>query len=193
MKIGILGGSFDPIHNGHIALLKAARKALGLESIYLVPTHRTPLKERALSPDRHRAAMARAAIRGIPYARLSLFEIRGGKVSYTVDTLRYFRRRFGKKTELYFLCGTDLLRNLRRWKSPGEVRRLAGFAVVARPGAPARRLPANAVFLPMKPVLVSSTGVRRALERGRSGAALVPPPVWRYIRRHRLYRKTPVC
>ncbi len=187
MKVGILGGTFDPIHNGHLALIKAARKALGLQTVFVVPTYQTPLKHRVLTPVRYRVAMARLALRGLPWAKLSLDEVRRRRVSYTYQMLRRFRKRLGRGAEIYFVCGADLLRHLGRWRRPDEVRKLCRFAVARRPGSRIRGLPSNAVVFAMKPAPVSSTEVRKKLGRGGAKGNPVPLAVRRYIRKHGLY------
>jgi nicotinate-nucleotide adenylyltransferase len=186
-RIGILGGTFDPVHEGHLRLAETARRRFLLEAVVFVPAYRTPLKARRPAPAADRAAMLRLALRGLPFARLSLFEARRHGKSYTFRTLLHFRRRFGPDTELYFLAGSDVLRDLGRWRRLGTVLREARFAVAVRPGARAAKLPRGFLPIPMDPVAVSSTGARRALGAGR-GARLVPAAVRRYARQRGLYR-----
>lgn len=187
MKVGILGGTFDPVHNGHVALVIAAKKAMGLDVVFVVPSYKTPLKRRVLTSARHRAAMARLAFRSLAWVKLSLDEVRRRRISYTYQTLRRFRRRLGNQTEIYFLCGADLLKRFGRWKKPDEVMKLCRFAVACRPGSRIGRLPPGSVMFPMRPVPISSSDIRQKLARGEREAKLLPHSVRRYIQKHKLY------
>src|SRR3990170_1262762 len=106
MKIGVLGGTFDPIHKGHLAIAEAAMKRLGLDEVYFVPAARTPLKEsETILAAEHRLAMVRLAIAGYPYFKLSTIEIDRPGPSYTVDTISELRVRLGVDNELHFIIG----------------------------------------------------------------------------------------
>ena len=118
MRIGIFGGSFNPIHNGHLKLAREAFSGLNLDKIYFVPSHRTPFKKKEdLFPDPLRLRLLKIALKDRPNFFISLCEMKRKGMSYTVDTLRFFRKRFGKDAQLFFLAGGDTLKNLSRWKS----------------------------------------------------------------------------
>lgn len=185
MKIGLFGGSFNPVHNGHLKLAEFARAEFNLDKVYFIPSHRTPLKkDRELLPAPVRMACLRGALRKKKGFAVSSEEVRRGGTSYTVDTLKSFRRLLGPKTVFYFLAGADAARNLSLWKSPSEVLKLCRFTILSRPGSRpkvenARRLPAGrqvlwAAFPALK---VSSSDIRRRLAQGRSVRGLVPGPV----------------
>ncbi|MFH1024240.1 MAG: nicotinate-nucleotide adenylyltransferase [Planctomycetota bacterium] len=193
MKIVILGGTFDPIHNGHVALARAARRALRPDRLLLIPARVPPHKARpGIAPARDRLAMTKLAARGIPGAEASAMEISRGGVSYTVDTLRRLRRRYGAGAEIFFLIGADSLRDLAGWRRARDLCRQCVFAVAVRPGVPLRAPAALAdvlrlVRVPMRPVDASSSEIRRRLVMGRPIRGLVPPGVGGYIRKKRLY------
>ena len=178
MRIGLFGGSFNPIHNGHLKVARHAMSELNLDKVFFVPSCLTPLKKsRELLPASTRAALIRAAIQDQPGFALSLCEIRRKGWSFTVDTLEYFRKKFSKNTTLFFLCGQDTPKNFNRWKEAKRLTTLARFVVVTRPGVSNRRLPDGMIFLPMEPAEVSSTLVRRRLEKKQSLKGLVPKSV----------------
>src|SRR3989338_7183715 len=124
MRVGIFGGSFSPIHNGHLRLALRAYSELNLDRVIFVPSFLTPLKTQHLLPAAFRVRLLRWVIKLYPFFSISLCEIKRGAVSYTVDTLRFFKKRFGPKTELYFLCGKDALKTIPRWKSFDKIVRL---------------------------------------------------------------------
>lgn len=182
-RIGVFGGSFNPVHRGHVRLAEEASAELGLDKVYFVPTARTPLKDprKLMSADLRLAAL-REALRGRRRFAVSRIEIDRGGTSYTVDTLRALRRRFGRSTVLYLLCGADALRSFSRWKDPEGILRRARVVALSRPGS---RLPVDGrlIRLPMRALDVSSTRVRAGLRRGRLDARLVAPEVARLLRR----------
>lgn len=188
MRIGVFGGSFNPIHIGHLVTAERVAETLGLDRVLFIPTARTPLKRgEDLASPRHRWAMLRLALRGHPRFQAWDAEIRRGGVSYTVDTLREIRRRF--QGELYLIIGSDAVDLLPRWKAPREVLRLARLVVASRPGhRPRRRMP-KTIIVRVPLLEISGTEIRDRLRRGLSVRHLVPEPVERYLLRKRPYRR----
>jgi nicotinate-nucleotide adenylyltransferase len=164
LRIGVFGGSFDPVHAGHLRLAEAAFSELNLDRVVFVPAAQAPLKGRSMLPARERLRRVRRAVAGKPRFEVSRCELDRRGVSYTVDTLKYFKRRYGKAAALYFLCGADSARTLGRWKSFPEVLKLCRFVVLSRPGYRIGRLPDGALRLDFDAVDVSSTGIRRRLQ-----------------------------
>jgi len=187
MKLGLLGGSFNPIHNAHLVIATRVAEALRLDRVLFIPTAISPLKRRDdLAPARHRWAMLKRALRGNPLFRACDLEIRRGGVSYTVDTLREIRKRTG--ADLYLIVGADALNLFPRWRQAEEVRKLATLVAAARPGHRRRlRLPKrHIVDVPL--LEISGTQIRDRVRKGLSVRYLIPESVERYIRQEGLYR-----
>ncbi len=187
MKIGVLGGSFNPIHCGHLRLAEEAREALRLDRVLFIPAgHRPHKPQRGLIDGRHRLAMVRLAIKGRPAFAASAIELQRAGPSYTVETLLALQRRYGARTRLCFVSGADTLQELKIWKDLDRVLRLCTFVVATRPGY-AWRARQGITRLAMTPLAVSASDIRRRVHQGRSIRYLVPDAVERYIARHRLY------
>lgn len=197
MRIGVLGGTFDPVHLGHLILAEEAREVLSLERLLFVPAGMPWRKTgRPISPAEHRLAMLRLALEGSPF-ELSTLEVERPGPSYTVDTLRELHAAF-PAASLYFIMGYDALLDLPNWHQPQEIVRLALLAVARRPGAEdsleelERELPGvsgRVVWVTMPPIGISASDIRSRVRAGRSVRYLVPPGVEEYIHRHRLYRQ----
>lgn len=188
MRIGILGGSFNPIHYGHLRLAEEAREALRLERVLFIPAGQRPHKVRHDVIDgRHRLAMVRLAIRGHAAFRASDIELRRPGHSYTVDTLEALHRRWGSRAQLFFLSGADTLQELRLWKDLDRVLALCTFIVATRPGYPLQLRRRGFAALPMTPLAIAASDIRRRIATGRSIRYLAPETIARYIARHRLY------
>ncbi len=194
MRTGVFGGTFDPVHAGHLAAIEAARQELGLDEVLVVPAGSPRLKaSRPGASGMHRLEMARQAALALPGVAVSDLEMRRPGPTYTVDTLE----ALAPGRELFLLLGTDALRQIGLWRAPGRVVQLARVAVLERPGQPDDALSAlEAVDAEARGVAtvvggplveISSTEVRRRLRRGRSVTGLVPVAVERYIANHGLY------
>lgn len=183
MRIGILGGSFNPVHNGHLALAESARREFGLDRVLFVPTHLSPMKKAAeLLPAALRLRLLRVALKGRKGFALELCELRRKGTSYTVDTLRFLRRRWGRSTSLYFICGADALRRLSRWKSPREVLQLCRFIAANRPGQALPKPRARVLVMAMPACRISASQVRRRWRRGQRLDGLVPAACERILK-----------
>ncbi len=198
MKLGVLGGTFDPVHRGHIAMARAAREALGLDKVMLVPAGRPmSAKNAPLTGARHRLAMLRLAAVGEPGLEVSTIETDRPGPSYTVDTLAALRGEYGDAAEIYFILGDDSLAQLPTWHEPPRLIKLGRFAAVPRPGYPRPDLKALEAQLPGisarvtlldRPRLdISATAIRARAARGESLQDLVPEDVATYIKMQKLY------
>jgi nicotinate-nucleotide adenylyltransferase len=201
-RLGILGGTFDPVHVGHLILAREMAEALALGEVLFVPAYRPPHKDPSgVSGSEHRLAMLRLALASEPDFRVDERELRRGGKSYTVDTLRSLREERGEDVELFFLIGADTLPELKTWYRAPELFALARFATAVRPGFAASRIeelrdaipPAaladlEACLVPTTPIGVSSTQIRSNILSGKSIRHMVPPEVEAYIRTRRLYR-----
>jgi nicotinate-nucleotide adenylyltransferase len=180
MTIGILGGTFDPVHNAHLAMARAALEHLKLERILWLPTGAPKYRAPAMTPARHRVAMLRIALAGEPRYALDERELDPAHSGYTVDTLK----SLGGHPVL--ILGADQCAKLETWHRWREVLELATLAVCARPGwvSPDGR----ATPVPMAPLDISASDIRARLARGEDVSALLPARVLGYIRQHGLYR-----
>lgn len=188
MKIGILGGTFNPIHIGHLILAEEAREKLKLDKVVFVPTYRPPHKSNGdIAGARQRYTMVRLAIKGNRYFAASDIEIKRQGYSYTIDTIRMFKERY-PSDELYFISGSDLLNYLSEWKDLNEIIKMVKLIVATRPGYPLEKIPSYITTVGIRAVDVSGFEVRRAIKEGRSFRYLVPEAVCSYITRKGLYR-----
>lgn len=206
-RIGILGGTFDPVHVGHLALARAARAALALDEVRFVPTGTSWQKSGVRASAEQRARMVELAILGEPGLALDARELRREGPSYTLDTLAQLRAELGPDAALVLLLGSDQLHNLATWHRWRELLDYAHLACTQRERIGLDALPADVdalvdargrdalpdapagaiVFFGMPPVPVSATALRAQLERGERPAELVPPAVLDYIDSNRLY------
>jgi nicotinate-nucleotide adenylyltransferase len=201
MKIGIFGGSFDPIHNGHLLLAECAREQLNLDQVWFVPAAVAPHKQdRQAVSAKQRIEMLELAIAGNEAFRVSTVEIDRGGVSYTVDTLLAIKEQM-PEAELFLLMGADSLRDLLTWREPARICELASPVVSGRPGSPhpdfsviahllspARLLELNSLRLEMPLVEFSSTDLRQRAQTGQSLRYRLPRAVEQYILAQGLYR-----
>ena len=188
-KVGILGGTFDPIHNGHLAMAQIAREKMSLDEVIFVPSylppHKSP-KNVVLAADR--LNMVILAIKGNPFFRISDYEVKKAGKSYSIDTLRYFRKKM-KGLKLYFIVGNDAYEGLSQWKDIDEILKIAHFVVVNRPGSSRKGGNIKCHHVMMPGIEISSSYVRQRLEEGKEVRYWVPGPVAEYIKKNRLYQK----
>ncbi len=187
--VGLFGGSFDPIHHGHLLAAQAALEALALERVWLIPAAEQPFKVGAHSAAAdHRARMVDLAIRGEPAFGLERIELDRAGPSYTIDTLRLLRDR-NPEQGFVLLLGADAAQELPQWREAGEITRLARVVRFARPGeaAASGARPDETVRVPQ--VEVSSTEIRDRVRAGQSIRYWVPDAVADYIAAHRLYKE----
>ena len=195
-RIGILGGTFDPVHIGHLYIANALREALDLDRNVWVPAGRPPHKTgQIVSSDRDRLAMLELALAGSQVDEIDTIDIDRSGPSYTADTLEILSKRFAP-ARLFFLMGEDSLRDLPIWHDPERLLRVAELAVAARPGVDAdletvaRQVPTvrgRVHLVPTKEIAISSSEIRRRVAEHQSINGLVPAPVEAYIREHGLY------
>jgi len=198
-SVGILGGTFDPIHHGHLGIAEEAREALGLERVLLVPAASPPHKPgRPVTEAAHRLAMVELAIAGNPAFAVSRIEVERGGASYSLDTLEALRSAGVEQP--WFILSTEALAGFPAWREPDRILDLCRLAVVPRGGYDpldrawvAERFPGRedrVTFLPGPLLPISGSVVRRRAAVGRSVRYLVPDAVARYIADHQLYTDT---
>ncbi|MDI6758557.1 MAG: nicotinate-nucleotide adenylyltransferase [Candidatus Omnitrophota bacterium] len=187
MKIGILGGTFNPIHIGHLILAQEARENLGLSKIFFVPTCLPAHKDNSdIAPASCRLAMIRKTISGNKYFFVSDMEIKRGGCSYTIDTIKEFKKRFASDT-LYFIIGSDLLKYLDEWKDLSEITQEVEFIAATRPGYPLNKIPSFIKTMAIRAIDVSGFEIRKAIKDNKSFRYLVPDAVYKYILKKKLY------
>lgn len=198
-RIGIMGGTFDPIHYGHLVTAEAARENYNLERVVFVPSGHPPHKDtRSVSDFWHRYLMVMLAITSNPFFEVSRLEHDRGGYTYTVDTIREFRRISGENTELFFITGADAILEILTWKDPEEMFRMCRFIAATRPGYDLQQLNnvldvlgdfyRGAVSVLEIPMLsISSSDIRMRVKKGASIKYLVPDMVYYYIAQNGLY------
>ena len=188
MRIGILGGTFNPIHIGHLILAEEAHFKLKLDKLVFVPAFVPPHKSSSeVINAKDRLEMVRLAIEDNPAFDLSTFEIDSKKKSYSIDTLKEFRVVYGEEVQLCFITGSDSLKDLFSWKNINDIFKISKFIVANRPGYPIKEVPKEVDTVVITPIEVSSLDIRKRLAEGRSIRYLVPEKVRKYILDRKLY------
>lgn len=188
--VAVLGGTFDPVHNAHLAIAARALDALGARRVLWLPTGAPGYRGAPVASAAHRLAMLRIAIAGEPRYEVDERELAPGHSGYSYDTLAALRAELGPDAGLVMLIGGDQYAQLDRWHRWKDLFGLARFAVFARPGegaGPAGVPEGGVIRVPLEPMVVSSSSIRARLARGESIAGMVPAPVVEYIQHQRLY------
>ncbi|MBL7171076.1 MAG: nicotinate-nucleotide adenylyltransferase [Candidatus Omnitrophica bacterium] len=193
VKIGIFGGTFNPVHNAHLVAAQEVREKMELTRVIFVPSAHPPHKvEKNLAAAAHRLNMLKLAIEKIPYFSVSTLEIdRGGK-SYSVDTMRELRKKYGKKTEFYFILGVDAVMDISTWKDVDTFLDLCNLVVINRPGfslANAKGELPSMRTLSITSIGISSSYIKNRIKEGKPITYMVPEKVEKYIRRYKLYQR----
>ena len=200
MNIGVLGGTFDPIHSGHIVIAEKARLKCGLAKVLFVPAGQPWLKtDRTITAPSHRIEMVKLAIAANPHFELSSIDVDRPGPSYTVDTVNILQQQLGVEARIFFLLGWDSLAELPQWKEPPRMIQLCQLVAVTRPGFSRPDLKAleeevpgitqSVAWLDMPPVDISSSDIRYKIARGLSIHSLVPKDVESYIVEQKLYQR----
>ncbi|MDA1257384.1 MAG: nicotinate-nucleotide adenylyltransferase [Chloroflexi bacterium] len=196
-RIGVLGGTFDPVHNGHLAIASAVFNVLELTKVLFVPAARPWIKEsgvgREVSSINHRVAMVELAIKGREGYELSRVDADRPGLSYSVDTISDLRAEYGHAAELLLILGADALEELPRWRDPERLAQMCTLVCVGRPGSglpedmPPDHPGRDAQFVSGPMLHISATEIRSKVAAGQPITGLVSPDVARYIEKHGLY------
>lgn len=217
MKIGIFGGTFNPVHYGHLRAAEEVREKLGLGKILFIPSGKPPLKTSEIAPAGHRYEMLRIAVKENPFFELSDIECKRTGKSYTVKTFEELQNT-NPGTEFFLILGIDAFLDIPRWWRPEQLVSMANFIVISRPGfsfSALRESPyvasgmkllkdidrsrneaniiklktnRNAILFRLTPIGISSTQIRKCIRQGKSIKYLLPPEVHSYIITHKLYK-----
>ena len=183
MKIGLFGGAFNPIHNGHMAVARTAIEEMQLDKLIFIPTGNAPHKEETEISREDRYNMLSEAISGEEKMTVSDYELKSEKVNYSADTTEYFKSVY-PEDELYFIIGDDSYNQLDTWREPHRIMVASTLLVFPREGA---RVEKPAIALPMKIVEISSSDIREKIKMGKDCRNLLPKRVFDYIIRRNLY------
>ena len=189
LKLGLFGGSFDPVHLGHLLVAQAAREELGLDRLFFIPAAQSPFKPEARpAAGVERLRLLRLALAGQTWCEVDGQEVQRGGVSYTVDTVRDYARRFAG-AEIFYLIGADNIAKLPLWREAAELARLAEFVVIPRPGQAEVLFPASFCGRWLKgfPLGVSSSQIRARIKAGLPVDHLVPAAVAEALQNNPLY------
>ncbi|MFH1709514.1 MAG: nicotinate-nucleotide adenylyltransferase [bacterium] len=201
-RIGIMGGTFNPVHKGHIAIAQAARKRYRLDRVIFVPSGNPPHKTHEyIAPKEHRFKMVKLAISGKKDFHISRVEIDRAGYSYAVDTFNELKKEYKGNALLYYIMGMDSINEILDWKKPMELFNICQFIVATRLGAKIKTMRRILKFPPVKlhekqvhlievRVDISSTKIRESIKKGDIPAKLLNPRVINYIKRNKLYDYT---
>jgi nicotinate-nucleotide adenylyltransferase len=196
VNIGVLGGTFDPIHIGHLVVAEEARIKVGFKEVLFVPAGQPWLKlDRNITPVAHRVEMVRCAIADNPYFKLCTLEVERPGPSYTVDTLTMLREQLGNEASFFFILGRDTLAELPSWKEPKKLVQLCRLVVAPRLGSKDLKhleteipgLLDKVIQLDMPVIGISASGIRQRIAQGLSIRYLVPTEVEKYITEQKIY------
>ena len=196
MNIGVLGGTFDPIHIGHLVVAEEARIKIGFNKVLFVPTGQPWVKlDRHITPAAHRVEMVRRGIAGNPHFKLCTLEVERSGPSYTVDTLIALREQLGSEASLFFILGRDTLAGLHLWKEPKKLVQLCRLVVAPRLGSKDLKhleteipgLLDKVIQLDMPVIGISASDIRQRIAQGLSIRYLVPAEVEKYITEQKIY------
>ena len=188
MRIGLFGGTFNPVHYGHLAVAEAAWDGLALDRLIFIPSGHPPLKgDAGVALGHHRVEMLRLAVAGDMRFEVSDMETTRDGRSFTVDTVRALKNQFPRDTQIFFILGGDCVERLPDWKGIAELYDMVRFAVVARNGAKLLDEDERLLAVEMPPYGQSATAIRAAIAEGRPTNALTPAKVAHYIARNGLY------
>lgn len=188
-RIGILGGTFNPVHTGHLTIAEAVREKFRLDQVIFVPCYLPPHKSgKNVIASRYRLEMVRRAVQGNPYFAVSVFEARRKEKSYSIHTVRHFHQKY-PGAKIFFIIGGDHLSALHTWKRIEEIVKIVSFVAVYRPGFKKGSCGIKAKSIIIPGVHTSSSDIRRRIAAGRTVRYLIPENVLRYIQEHKLYKK----
>ncbi len=201
IKYGIMGGTFDPIHIGHLVLAEEIRNKLKLNKVIFVPTGNPPHKEsNNLTDSKHRYLMTLLATLSNPYFEVSAYEVNKKGITYTIDTIKAFKEKYNGNTDFYFITGADAILELSTWKDIDQLLELCKFIAATRPGFEleemereinrlGKKYNKSIYTIPVAALRISSTNIRERIRENRTTRYLLPDNVINYIKKNDLYKE----
>ena len=188
-KIALFGGTFDPVHLGHLVTAEDIRKNLKLDKVIFIPAGRPPHKSEAdVTNAEHRLKMLELAVKPFPKFEISDYELKKSGKSYTIDTVRYFKKILNKGDKLYFIAGSDIVRQIKLWKEWEKLIKEVHLLIMARPGFKAGKKASEfGSLIEIKNIDISSSAIRKTIKKGLPVTYMVPETVEKYIYEHKLY------
>ncbi len=187
--IGILGGTFDPVHLGHLHLAAEVYTQIHLSELRFIPCYRSPFKMRPIATDDQRLTMLKLAIKDYPEFILDDREIQRAGISYTVDTLRSLRQEFAD-ARLYFIMSADAFAKFRLWRDAAEILKLANLIVADRPDMKITQKKTDRIlFINIDPLPISATEIRTLIRERKDAGPFLPKNVWEFIKQNKIYQR----
>ncbi len=191
MRIGLLGGTFNPIHFGHLGLAEECRKKGDLKKIIFIPSLIPPHKGQEIAGAKHRYDMVKRAIRGNKDLVVSRVELDRKEISFTYKTIQYFKKKYSR-SQVYFILGLDSVLEIHKWKKKNKILEFCPFIVVTRPGYQIQKIPfairKKVKIIKIPKINISSSLVRERIKAGKAIKDLVPLSVEKYINKYNLYQ-----
>lgn len=185
-KIGLLGGTFDPIHHGHILIANYALNHLNLNSVELIPCFQSPHRSLPIANTKDRIKMIELAITPYPKLKINTLEIQNKTISYTIDTLKILTEK-NPSIKYYYILGADVYEKFSTWKNSDEILQLVSLVVINRNKVRIKKNHGSVLFLNINPILISATNIRNKIKMGEKNIAELDPCVENYIKKHDLY------
>ncbi|MDD5491803.1 MAG: nicotinate-nucleotide adenylyltransferase [bacterium] len=191
MKIGLFGGTFDPIHNGHLKIAGIVQQELGLDKVIFIPAGILPHKAQSQATAKDRLSMVKLSLRNKKKFTAIAYETKKKSPSYSIETVRYLKRKLGRRAEFFFIIGADAFSEIRTWRRWQELLKLCHFVVINRPGykiaLPNKQAAAKVIVLRITGIPLTATTIRKKIKKGNNVGKLIPKAVYAYIKKHKLY------
>ena len=191
MRIGLFGGTFDPIHNGHLKIAGIVQQKLGLDKVIFIPAGILPHKAQSLATAKDRLAMVNLSLRHKKKFTVNAYETIKKSPSYSIETVRYLKRKLGRQAEFFFIIGADAFGEIRTWRRWQELLKMCHFVVINRPGykiaLPNKSAAANVIVLRITGIPLAATAIRKQIKKKNNVGKLIPKAVYAYIKKHKLY------
>lgn len=192
MKIGLFGGTFDPIHNGHLKIAGIVQQKLGLDKVIFIPAGILPHKAQSLATAKDRLSMVKLSLRNKKKFTVIAYETTKKSPSYSIETVWYLKRKLSRQAKFFFIIGADAFGEIRTWRRWQELLKLCHFVVINRPGykiaLPNKQAATKVIVLRITGIHLAATAIRKQIAKNKNISKLVPKAVYAYIKKHKLYK-----